>query len=599
MTTLKKILTLLSPSERRKGYLLLVMILIRALLDTVGVASIMPFISVLSKPSVIETNRWLAMAYNRLGFTDTRSFLFFLGGVVFFVQIGSIVFKGLTYWALLRFTYMRNYSISCRLLQGYLGRPYVWFLSRNSADLGKTLLSEVEQVVRRVIIPAMELLAQGAVIILLVILLVLVDPFLAVVAASGLGGAYVAVYLALRRPLLHSGTDRVKANRERFQIVQEAFAAIKEVKVFAREREFFRRFQFPSYRYARHQSNSQLANRLPKYGLEAIAFGGILLLILYLLHTRGELSNFLPVLSLYAFAGYRLMPALQIFYEQLTKLRFGLPAIDALEHDIQEFQQVENDISDLTTTSSSPVPIRTYSEITLENVSFTYPGANEPALRDINLSIPANSTIGFAGPTGAGKTTLVDILLGLLEPDRGVMCVDDRPITVENIDAWQSGIGYVPQQIHLTDDTIAKNIAFGIQEENIDLEQVKKAAGIAMLHDFVINNLPAGYDTVIGEHGVRLSGGQRQRIGIARALYHDPNVLVLDEATSNLDGGTEKSIAESINQLKGNCTIIMIAHRLTTVKDCDCLYFLKEGRLEAAGTYEELIKNYRDFRIMA
>ncbi len=615
-----KILTLLTPQERRRGFLLLVMILIMALLDTMGVASIMPFISVLSNPDVIHTNPWLNMVYTRLDFIDPNDFLFLLGTVVFTALVASIMFKALTQWALLRFAHMREYSLSCRLFKGYLGRPYTWFLNRHSADLGKAVLSEVGLVIGNVLMPAMHILAQGTVAFFLIILLVLVDPILALVVALVLGGAYCLIYVILRKYLSRIGADRVLANKERFQVAQEALGGIKEVKIFGRESSFFSRLENPAFRFARHQANSMISAQLPRYILEIMAFGGILIIALYLFKAHGNFNRVMPILAVYTFAGYRLLPALQQIYEHVARLRFGLPAFDTLYKDILELQENEQSLHE-----SEYQPIIPKHNIKLVKINFTYPGAHLPALKNLNLTIPARSTVGLVGSTGSGKTTTVDIILGLLQPQSGQLLIDDFPIfgsspdnrqltsdtpttsppdnteliTNNSLRSWQRALGYVPQHIYLADDTVAANIAFGIPEKEIDRKAVIRAAKTAELHKFVTSDLHNGYDTLVGERGVRLSGGQRQRIGIARAMYHDPAVLLFDEATSALDNLTEKAVMQAIHNLGKAKTIILIAHRLTTVEKCDCIYVLEHGELVGQGSYDELLNSSEEFKKMA
>jgi ATP-binding cassette, subfamily B, bacterial PglK len=601
MLTPGKILALLSRDERRRGYLLLLMILAMALLDTVGVASIMPFMAVLGNPAAVETNRWLSAAYERLGFTDTGEFLFFLGTAVFMALIVSIFFKALTQWALLRFTHMRNYSISCRLFEGYLNRPYTWFLSRHSADLGKSVLSEVDKVVNGVVVQAMQLIAHGTVAVFLVALLVAADPVLAAIASLALGGSYALIYVTIRRYLSGIGRDRVAANKERFQVAQEALGGIKEVKIFGREKVFFDRFTGPAYRFARHQATNQVAAQLPRYVMEIVAFGGILLVTLYLFKSHGNFGRVLPLLGLYAFAGYRLLPALQQVYQHSAKLRFNLPALDILYRDILEFREDRPEVLE-------SGPLAPKKSITLEGVHFTYPGAQGPVLRGLNLDIPVNTAVGLVGATGSGKTTTVDIILGLLSPGSGRLLVDGKPVVdAENptpdsrelLRSWQRSLGYVPQHIYLSDDTVAANIAFGIRRDEIDMDAVVRAAKTAGLHDFVTGELPAGYETMVGERGVRLSGGERQRVGIARALYDDPAVLIMDEATSSLDNVTENYVIQAIRKMKGARTIILIAHRLTTVRDCDRIILLDHGEIKAEGTYRELAAHNAGFRRLA
>lgn len=591
----RRLMELLSPKERRRGYLLLAMIVAMALLEVVGVASIMPFMSVLANPEVVETNEYLNRVYTTLGFESHQRFLFFLGMVVLVFLVTSIAFKALTTYALTRFTQMRNYSLSKRLVAGYLRQPYDWFLNRHSGDLGKSILSEVGQVINGALIPLMQTIAHGAVAIALLILLLIVDAKLALIAAAVLGGAYGFIYLALRRYLDRIGKDRVQANRERFEAVQEAFGGIKDVKVSSLEGAMLKSYDGPAKRFASHQAAAAVASQLPRFALEIIAFAGILAVALYLMAGPGGLQQALPVLSVFAFAGYRLMPALQQVYAQVSKLRFAGPALEALHRDFSNLDSGGGDVLN----RKRPEPMGVTEAIRLEQVDYTYPKAERPALNGLDLTIPAHTTVGLVGATGSGKTTTVDIILGLLRPQGGRLTVDGEAITPANVRAWQRTIGYVPQHIYLADDSVAANIAFGLPPEQVDMAAVERAARIANLHAFVTEEMPDGYATQVGERGVRLSGGQRQRIGIARALYHDPQVLVLDEATSALDNLTEQAVMEAVHNLGHSKTIIIIAHRLTTVQPCGQIFVLEKGELVGRGRYDELVETNLLFQAMA
>jgi ABC-type multidrug transport system fused ATPase/permease subunit len=305
----------------------------------------------------------------------------------------------------------------------------------------------------------------------------------------------------------------------------------------------------------------------------------------------GSFASALPIIALYAFAGYRLMPALQQIYGAVTQLRFAGPALDALHADLMSLQPAHP--------NPSQDAIALNQAISLNQIQYRYPNAPHPALKNLSLRIPAKSTVGLVGATGSGKTTTVDLILGLLEAQEGTLAVDGQVITEHNKRAWQRKIGYVPQQIYLADDTVAANIAFGIQAKDIDQAAVERASKIANLHEFVVNELPQQYQTTVGERGVRLSGGQRQRIGIARALYHNPQVLILDEATSALDNLTEQAVMEAVHNLGHEITIILIAHRLSSVRQCDQIYLLERGEVKASGTYDQLTASSQQFKAMA
>lgn len=590
--TLKKLFDLLTPHERRRAALLLGMILITAFLDVVGVASIMPFMAVAANPQVIETNAILAGAYDTLGFMDPQGFLFFLGVMVFGALVVSISFKALATYVQLRFVLMHEYSISRRLVEAYLHQPYAWFLNQHSADLGKSVLSEVTQVVYSAVMPMIQFIAQGAVVLAIIVLLLVIDPWLSLVAGGVVGLAYGLIYKLMRDYLTRIGTERLFANEMRFATVSEAFGGIKEVKVGGLEESYIQRFSRPAQLYASHQASSQAISLLPRFALEILAFGGMLLLMLHLLTSTEGLAKALPIIAMYAFAGYRLMPAVQQMYSCITQLRFTGPALDALHSDLTTLAPQR------TSSVVGSMPIILSQAITLKNITYTYPKATQPTLVDLSLTIPAHSTIGLVGATGSGKTTTVDLILGLLEPERGILAVDGTPIVSGNRRQWQRAIGYVPQHIYLADDTVAANIAFGVAPEQIDQKAVERSARIANLHDFVAKQLPQGYATTVGERGVRLSGGQRQRIGIARALYHNPQVLILDEATSALDNLTEQAVMEAVHNLGHDITTILIAHRLTTVRECDGIYVLEKGRVIGQGNYDELKASNKRFQNM-
>jgi len=596
---LRKFREILNPRERRSALLLFVLILCTGVMEAMGVASIMPFLSVLAKPEVIRENSYLASIYQQLNFSSTNTFLLFLGMAVIFVVVTSLSLSAVTQYAIVRFTQMRNYSLSTRLLQAYLSRPYTWFLNRHSADLGKTILSEVAIMIDKALLPAAQFLAHTVIACCLIILLLLVNPWVAMLAAVLLGGSYALIYGILRKYLSTIGWERVRANKERFRISQEALGAIKEVKAGGLEAGYLASFGRPAERYARYVAANEIAVQLPQYILQAITFGVIIAITLFFLTViGGDLGQVLPTLGVFAFAGQRLIPALNNGYANATKMRFGKPALDAFYEDLIHQEQESRTLSQMRQ-ALSVTPMGLNQSLKLVDVKFWYPKADIPALQDLNLEISAKTTVGLVGPTGVGKTTVVDVILGLLKPNQGLLLVDGEVITRDNLTAWQRTIGYVPQQIFLTYDTISANIAFGVPHEDIDPQAVERAARIAELHDFVVNELVEGYDTVVGERGVKLSGGQRQLIGIARALYHDPDVLILDEATSALDNLTETAVMQAVHNLSTKKTIILIAHRLSTVKNCDCIYMLDHGRLAGQGTYSELLLTSSKFQRMA
>ena len=590
MQTLNKFLFLLKLKDSKGAVLMLVMMLITALLDMIGVASILPFIAVLVNPDIIQTNFILKTLFDylsRFGVENNQHFLFALGVIVFVLLIISLIFKALATYVQIRFVLMREYIIGKYLVEGYLHQPYSWFLNRNSAVLGKTILSEVGQVVIG-LTSLMEIIAKSMIVIALVFLLVLTDPKLALSVSIIFGAAYGIVYYFTRRFLKQIGKVRLKNNQSRFMALSETFGAAKEVKLSGLEQNFIKKFSDPAQIFARSQTFSSLIGQLPRFFIEAVAFGGILVMILYLMMKTGSFNNSIPIISLYTFAGYRLMPAIQAIYVSFTRITYISPSLDRLYDDIKSLKQFSLSVN------SDVLPLD--NSIALKNINYNYPETTKKTLKNINLFISAKTTVGFVGTTGSGKTTTADIILGLLEPQEGSLEVDGQHITNKNLRSWQKSIGYVPQHIYLSDDTVAANIAFGIPHEDINYEAVERASKIANLYKFVTDELPRKFQTKIGENGIRLSGGQRQRIGIARALYNNPQVLVLDEATSALDNLTEKLVMDAINNLNKKITIILVAHRLNTVKKCDNIFLFEKGELINNGKFEDLKKNNDKFR---
>ena len=591
MQTFKKLIFLLSSFERKQVSLLLIMVIIMAFIDMVGVASILPFMAVLSNPSLIDTNIILNSMFkvaNSFGVNSNYEFLLTLGFMVFVLLIISLIFKAVTTYMQIRFVQMREHSIGKRLVEGYLHQPYSWFLSRHSADLGKNILSEVAQLTGGGIAPLIELISKGILALAIITLLIIANPKLALIVAFSLGASYSITFYFIRKKLKNIGEEKLVNNTLRFTSISDAFGAAKEVKIGGLEEIYTKNFSKYAKIYARSLATSQVIAQLPRYILEAIAFGGILLILLYMITQTGSFNDSLPIISLYILGGYRLMPALQQMYVSFTGLSFIGPSLDKIYDEIKNLERNNREQNQ---------DVLSFNKlISLKNITYNYPNTTKKVIKDISLSISKNFTVGFVGRTGSGKTTIVDIILGLLRAQKGTLEVDGKIITEQNSKAWQKFIGYVPQNIYLSDDTIAANIAFGIESKEINQNIVDKVAKIANLHNFIIDDLPNKYQTIIGERGARLSGGQRQRIGIARALYHNPKILVLDEATSALDNQTEKAVMDALNNLKKEITIIIITHRLSTLKNCDRIFLLEKGELKNTGTFQELIEVDESFR---
>lgn len=584
----RQIFALFTADERRQSLRLLCMVIAMALLDMLSVASILPFMSLLADPGVADTNPLLRAMQARLGFADAQHFLLVLGGLVFAAVCLSIAFKALTTRLLLRFIHGCSHSLARRLLAGYLARDYTWFLQQRASDLGKTILSEVDQVLNGVIIPAMNLVTHGAVAIALLGMLIAKNPLLAGYAGLGCAVAYGLIYAASRGTLAKLGQQRALANQVRFSLLNEIFGGMKEVKAGGHENSFLLRFNGASSLFANAQARAQSAAQMPRFLIEAVAFGGMLLVFLYLTRISQGVQGALPAIALYAFAAFRLIPAVQNIYGSLSRMKFGNTALAHVHAHLTHAAPVP--------APASEQPPRFLHHVAMHQVSYRYPGRDAPAVQGIDLVVPARASTGLVGRTGSGKSTTLDLLLGLLPPDSGTLRVDGQPLQAGDLPIWRRLIGYVPQRIHLSDDSVAANIAMGVAPDQIDRRAVERCARLSEAHGFITTELPQGYDTPVGEHGLHLSGGQRQRLGIARALYRNPRLLVLDEATSALDSITERKIMQGLYQLDQHLTVLVISHRLTALRNCQRIHVFEQGRITAAGSFDELVACSAEFR---
>lgn len=576
----RKLAILLTPKELRTAILMLPVLVGLAAVETVGVFVFMPFLAVAANPDLAVSSPLIAALFRLSGADNHQEFMLRLAAGVFLIYMFISTYRALAHYALYRFINMRRSSIARRLLANYLHQPYQFFLGRHSAAMTKSVLTDVDYVTSNVLKPLGNMIAFGLVAIAILILLFSVNPVAALMMGGGIGGLYGAVYFFAHATLGNVGRDRQKANRSRFKTLSELVGGIKEIKLRGLEDNYLDRFISASRTYSNRQAVADSISNLPRILLELLALAALFGVAIYLVMEDDDFANTIPLLGLYAVAGYRLIPALHQVYLAASTLQVASAPLEAICRDLA--------MSGKTGAVRGARRLCPAERIAICGLGFRYAKAKQDALHDVSLEIPANTTIALVGGTGAGKTTLVDLLLGLLPPTRGEILVDGVPLDSGTLPAWQNSIGYVPQQIFLSDVSIAENIAIGLKPEEIDAAALERAARTANIHDFIERELPEGYRTMVGERGVRLSGGQIQRIGIARALYRDPAVLVMDEATSALDTVTEQAVIAAIRAMKGAKTVILVAHRLSTARLADTVVVLKDGAVVGYGDYDTL-----------
>lgn len=592
----REIYAVLTTAERLRFFYLVLAALVMTALELVGIGAIVAFMGVLAQPELVFENRWLNRLYSALAFDDPHQFILICGVTLLLIYLLKNLFAAFVVWLQQRFVWGTLLSLSNKLLEKYIYSPYQFFLTRNTADIQRNLVSEMDHVVNSVMMPATRIITQSIMAVCILVLLFWNDPVLAGALSLLFGGSYVWLYLGFRQKLSSIGARRAEANKLRFKTLSEVLSGIKEVRMTGHEQYFIDSFTEALERYSGLMITGGLIAQLPKYLMESLAFGGILGITLYIVGFKQSMQEVIPVATLYAVAAYRILPALQQITQALATLQFNRKSLNVISHDLtitKDYPSAEQIRED------RKQPIICEDAIRLREISFRYPTAETNAVERLSMTIHKNTTTGLVGHTGAGKSTIADIVLGLLIPQSGEVTIDQTRITEHSAHAWQIHTGYVPQQIFLTDDTIARNIAFGVNPDDIDHDALIEAAHMAHIYKFVNEELLDRFDAVVGERGIRLSGGQRQRIAIARALYHKPDLIVFDEATNALDGATEAIIRQSVRELAGSKTLLIIAHRLNTVKDCDVIHVLENGRIIASGSYDELIENCELFRNMA
>tara|TARA_B100001057_G_scaffold126366_1_gene125189 strand:- start:57498 stop:59294 length:1797 start_codon:yes stop_codon:yes gene_type:complete len=591
---IRHLFSLLTKKQRKQYYALQLLVVLMAVMEIAGVASIIPFMALVGNMSQLKQDTLIAQVYQASGISSETQFLFLLGFTVLIMLLIATLISSYTIWTISMFSNKIGAEIADRLYTHYLKQGWLFHASGSSALLTKKIAIESIRVTSGILLPLMHVNAKTILAFLMILSIFIYDPTVAIIIFTIFAVAYTILFTVVRMRLQRNGKTISAVNEQRFRLMNEGFGGIKDVLLLGRDSDFIKRFNQTGVSLARSLGTNDALGAMPRYIMELIAFGSMIAVVLYLIaYYEANLGIILPILSVYALAGVKLLPAFQSIYTSIARIKANSAAFESIQGDLDNSQQTKSSILKIDKTTLLPKK-----HISLENVTFKYPNKEDPALNQLNMSIPVNSVIGIVGPSGSGKSTLVDILLGLIQPQSGQLKIDDDVINNKNRRPWQNTIGFVAQSIFLSEGSIAENVAFGIPQDQINFDQVYRALKLAHL-DELIDSYQDGIHTKVGERGVQLSGGQRQRIGIARALYYKAEVLVFDEATSSLDGITEKMIMEAIHNFSGQKTIIMIAHRLKTVQKCDQIFFIDKGKVVDKGTYEELIENNEHFKNMA
>ena len=574
---IRRALFLAQPYGRAKLARVFSLSLAQALFQVIGITSIFPFLAIAADPERIRRSHFGTRFLELFPPMENRELLLVAGVIAIVALLASNVVNLVAEYARTRYAHNFGHWLRVRLLRQMVSQPYTYFLQRNSGDLLKKVMGDVMNYSSGVLLPLLDSFARGLTAIFLLATLFLVQPVIALSAATVLGGFYVIIFRVLARKRREANESLTTSFGGSYLEAQQLLSGIKPVKVHRAEEHFLTRFAHHSAVVAQMYARVPVFANSPRYLVEPLAFGGLVLAVVLLALKGREFSDILPNLGVMALAGYRLLPSVQLLYGQLTSISSMRNAMDEVYDEFVAAETNKSVAPAIHGYALAPArPLSWKDVITLREVSFRYPGALRPAVDGLCLSISKDSSLGVIGPTGSGKSTLVDLLLGLYQPTAGEILIDGRPLTSALVPSWQATIGYVPQDIFLIDDTITRNVAFGLPDTEIDPARLREACAMAQILDFIEGELPDGFDTNTGERGIRLSGGQRQRIGLARALYHRPSLLVLDEATSALDIATEARLLEALRSLAGKLTMVVAAHRLSAVENCDQLLNLSE-----------------------
>jgi len=571
MQILAKVNRIFDRKTKVKTTILLLAIIGGALLETLALAIISPLIAILLNSSMIETNKYVKFVYDLFGFSNTGTFL----ALLTFLLAGIYIFRGIYLYSVsrikFRFIARRQAELSGKLLSKILGYSYLYHTSKNPAELQRIIRTDVAEMFG-LLLNVLQFLADVLMSLFIVVFLMSVSPTMTLCVLAMVATCILIYFKVFRKKIRAAGEKNRKAQIGMSKAIYQALGGIKEIKMLRRESYFYHAFMVSSDESIKYSTQYRTLDAVPKLVIDSVCFGGTFILVGALILGGADIAKLVPQISVFVLAAFRLLPAMTRLVNEMNSILHNLVAVDAVYKSLFE---EEDDLANV------PPPMVTLPDsvcdIIVRDVTFRYPTVPDPVLENITLTISNKKSAAFIGPSGAGKTTLADLILGILVPKSGTIIYDGKSVH-QNFDDWSQHVGYIPQHIYLLDESIRKNVAFGIDNANIDEGKVWRALEQAQLADFV-RSLPDGMETIVGDRGVRLSGGQRQRIGIARAIYEDPPILVLDEATSSLDNETEKAVMDAVMGFQGNKTMLIVAHRLTTIEHCDMIYKVENRKV--------------------
>jgi len=592
---IKNFFSMLTAGQRKSFYILQILVISMTIAEIASIASIVPFMAIVGDPSLLQKENLLGTLYIKSNLASPYEFIFYLGFIVLGILTISAFISIFITWRLAIFSTKIGVEIGDSLYSHYLNQDWLFHTRGSSSSLTKKISTDTARLTTEFILPLMYLNSRLCLTVIVVLMLLIYDPFVMIICLIIFSGGYFFIFKLAQTKLEINNKNISNMFLERYKLMNSGFGGIKEVLLMGKSSNFIKLFTTAGNKLAYSQGVNKAIALVPRYFMELMGFTFMISLVLYLISkSQGVLflASILPILSIYAIAGIKLLPALQQIFGAITTIKGNLSAYKSIEEDLKNINtQVKKKIE------ANKQVWSKHNEICLKNITFNFTEKKFFTINNVSLTIKPNTSVGFVGKSGSGKSTIIDIITGLIEPQQGEITIDGIPLNKKNLRTWQNKIGIVPQAIFLLEGSVAENVAFGISHDLIDYQQVKKVLKLAYLEEW-LSGLENGIHTKVGERGIQLSGGQRQRIAIARSLYYEPDVLIFDEATSALDRITEKTIMNSIDDFSGKKTLIMISHRLTTVQKCDQIFIIDKGAIIDSGTYQELLKKNEQFKKM-